>query len=404
MLKNPDHKTAVELLLSVIKPVETERVALGESGGRVLAFELTAEENIPAFDRSPYDGYAFRASDSAAASRETPITLRVLEEIPAGSVPTMTVTEGTAAKVLTGAPIPPGADAVTMYEKTEFTKETVTLFAPSMPGENIIRAGEDVRKGQILLRKGQMIDPGAAGTLAAQGVARPSVYRVPRVGILSTGSELVEADETPGQGMIRNSNRHTLETAIRYIGLEPVYLGKAGDSVDAIHRLIEAGLESCDAVISTGGVSAGDYDLTPDAMEKAGAELLIRGIRIKPGMACAYGIRGGKLICGLSGNPASSITNFYVVAVPALKKLAGHRDPLPEGIELNLVGGFDKKSKVTRFLRGRLELSDGTVRMRIAHDQGNVVLSSTIGCNVLAEVPAGSGRLGDGAVLKGFLI
>lgn len=404
MRNDPDYVTARELLLAAVIPVGAERVPLSRCGGRILAQDLTAEENIPPFDRSPYDGYAFRAADTVGVSKEHPVTLRILEEIPAGSVPTVTVTEGTAVKLLTGAPIPPGADAVTKYEVTEFTGETVTLFTPAESGENIVRTGEDVRKGEILVRCGDVVDPGVAGTLAAQGTALPLVYRVPRIGIVSTGSELTEVEETPGPGKIRNSNRYTLETVLTAIGCEPVYLGLAGDSAEEICALLKKGLAECDAVISTGGVSVGDYDLTPDAMELAGAELLFRGVAMKPGMACAYGVCRGKLICGLSGNPASSLTNFYAVALPALRKLAGRRDYLPEEITVTLSNGFGKKSPATRFLRGRLELKDGTACMTVPKDQGNVVLSSTIGCNMMAVVPAGSGPLAAGTVLKGFLL
>lgn len=404
MLKNPDYAKARELLLDAVTSVDTERIALCGCGGRILAQDLIAEENIPPFDRSPYDGYAFRAADTIGASKETPVVLRVLEEIPAGTVPTVTVTEGTAVKLLTGAPIPDGADAVIMYEKTEFTKDAVALFSPMRTGENIVRTGEDVCKGAILARQGDVIDPGIAGTLAAQGSAEPLVYRVPRVGILSTGSELTEAEETPGPGKIRNSNRHTLEAALNAIGCRPVYLGLAGDSEEEICTLIRKGLAECDAVVSTGGVSVGDYDLTPAAMELAGAELLFCGVDMKPGMACAYGVCEGKLICGLSGNPASSITNFYAVALPALRKLAGRREYLPKEISVTLANGFGKKSPKTRFLRGKLELNSGTICMSLPKDQGNVVLSSTIGCNVMAIVPAGSGSVEAGTVLKGFLL
>ena len=401
---DPDYMTARELLLNTVIPVETECVPLSLCGGRVLAQDVIAEENIPAFDRSPYDGYAFRAADTAAASKEAPVTFRVLEEIPAGAVPTVTVTEGTAVKLLTGAPIPAGADAVTMYEKTTFTEDSVTIYSPSRPGDNIVHTGEDVRKGTVLARQGDVIDPGIAGTLAAQGTAAPLVYRVPRVGILSTGSELTEAEETPGPGKIRNSNRHTLEAVLRVLGCEPVYLGLAGDSAEEICTLLKKGLAHCDAILSTGGVSVGDYDLTPEAMELAGAEILFRGVDMKPGMACAYGVCNGKLICGLSGNPASSLTNFYAVALPAIKKLAGRREFLPLEISVTLANGFGKKSPKTRFLRGKLDLCDGTVRMELPKDQGNVVLSSTIGCNVMALVPAGSGPLEAGRVLKGFVL
>jgi len=157
-------------------------------------------------------------------------------------------------------------------------------------------------------------------------------------------------------------------------------------------------------VISTGGVSVGDYDLTPAAMDRIGVETLTRGVQLKPGMACAYGLRDGKPVCALSGNPASCVINFYTVALPALRKLCGRRAPVPEELTLTLADGFPKPSKVTRILRGTLDLSDGTARLRLPRDQGNVVLSSTIGCNVFAVVPAGSGPLTAGMKLKGFLL
>lgn len=404
MFDTPSYIAARDLLLDLAKPVETEAVSLFDCVGRVLAVDLVAADNIPAFDRSPYDGYAFRAEDTASASPDAPVTLKILEEIAAGSVPSKTVTAGTASKILTGAPVPEGADAVINYELTRFTDETVTLFAPVKEGSNIIRTGEDVRKGDRLAAAGTVIDAGTAGTLAAQGIAAPTVYRRARVAILSTGSELVEADALPGPGMIRNSNAYTLAAVLKENGMEPVYLGIAGDSVEAIAGLMERGLADCDAVISTGGVSVGDYDLTPAAMEHIGAEILVRGVDLKPGMACAYAVKQGKLLCGLSGNPASSLTNFYAVVLPALKKLAGRADATPEEIEVTLCSGFGKKSKGTRLLRGKLEVRGGVATLRLPKDQGNVVLSSSIGCDCFAIVPAGTGKLEPGTKLKGFLM
>ncbi|MBQ9931687.1 MAG: molybdopterin molybdotransferase MoeA [Firmicutes bacterium] len=405
MKKSIGFVEARQILMDVVTPVGTEKISLSSSFGRILAQSLTAQENIPPFDRSPYDGYALRAEDTALASENSPVTLQVLEEIPAGAIPTRVITEGTAAKILTGAPIPAGANTVVMYEKTSFTETSVTVFSPLKAGDNIVCAGEDVRQGQVLAQCGQRIDAGLAGTLAAQGVGAPVVYRKPRIALLSTGSELVEAEQDPAPGKIRNSNRYMLEAALTALGCECVYLGIAGDSAEEICTLIRIGLANCDAVLSTGGVSAGDYDLTPDAMILAGVDrFLIHGVDLKPGMACTYGMSNGKLICALSGNPASSITNFYAIAMPVLRKMAGHKDPLPQEIEVTLLDPFRKKSKGTRLLRGELVLQDGKACMRVPSDQGNVVLSSTIGCNVMAIVPAGSDKLPEGTVLKGFLL
>lgn len=404
VLENPDYETARDLLIEQVTPVSAEILPLPDCAGRVLAAELRAEENVPAFDRSPYDGYALRSVDSLLAAKENPVTLRILEEVPAGAVPTVSVSEGEAVKVLTGAPIPEGADAVIPFEKTEFTDETVTIFTPLKSGENVVKIGEDVQKGAVLASKGEIIDTGLSGALAAQGVAMPEVYRIPKIGIISTGNEIVEADEKPAPGKIRNSNRYSLSAALNSAGCEGVYLGIAGDSAERIAELITEGLAECDAVMLTGGVSVGDYDLTPEAMELAGVQILIRGVALKPGMACAYGIKDGKLVCGLSGNPASSLTNFYAVALPALKKLTGLREYMPKEIKVTLKTDFKKKSPAVRLLRGKIDLSDGTAKLDFPKDQGNVVLSSMIGCNVLAIVPAGSGPQSAGTVLRGFLI
>ena len=404
MLKNPDYITARDLLADTVRPVDTETVSLAECTGRILEEDIVAADNVPPFDRSPYDGYAFRSEDTAEATDEKPVTLYIIEEVPAGAVPTVTCTKNTAVKILTGAPIPDGADCVINYERTQFTESCVKIFAPVKAGSNIVRMGEDVRKGDVLAEKGQVIDAGTAGTLAAQGISCPKVYRVPKVGILSIGNEVSEVGEPLEPGKIYNSNRYTLSAALREIGCEPVYLGLAGDSVEDIRKLLLKGLEECDAVITTGGVSVGDYDFTPDAMEQAGVDVLFRGVHIKPGMACAYGVKNGKPVCGLSGNPASSLTNFHAVAVPALKKLAGCGCSMPKEITVTLRNGFNKKSPTLRLLRGTLDLSDGTVGMTLPEDQGNVVISSAIGCNVMAVVPAGTGALEAGTKLKGFLI
>lgn len=395
---------ARDLLLEHVKTSDKEKVELKNAAGRILAQKVVAKDNVPPFDRSPYDGYAFRAVDSAGASRENPVTLRILEEIPAGGVCHIPVTEGTAVKILTGAPIPEGADAVVPYEVTEFTEEFVTIFAPSKSGSNIIYTGEDVKMGAILAEKGTRIDAGLSGTLASQNIAFPEVYKIPKIGIISTGSELIEVGEELEPGKIYNSNQYTLATVLKELGCEPVILGNAIDSTEKICELIVKGLEKCEALFLTGGVSVGDYDLTPAAMEMAGVEILFRGVLLKPGMACAYGVKDGKLVCGLSGNPASSITNYYAIAQPAIRKICGFTQVLPAEIEVTLAEGFGKKSRCTRLLRGKLDLSDGTVKMQLPKEQGNVVLSSTIGCNVMAIVPEGSGALPAGTKLKGFLI
>lgn len=404
MAKSISFYEARDILLSLAKPVEKETIRLEESAGRILGQQVVAKSNIPPFDRSPYDGYAFRAIDSQNATKEHPVTLRILEEIPAGGISHFPVTEGCAVKILTGAPIPEGADAVTMYEVTEFTEETVTLFQPSASGSNIVVAGEDVRAGEVLAECGTVIDAGMAGTLSSQNIGQPIVYRIPKIGIISTGSELIELGDELKPGKIYNSNQYMLSAAVSQMGCEPVVLGMVKDCTETICQLILEGLDRCDLVVLTGGVSVGDYDLTPAAMEMAGVEILFRGVDLKPGMSCAFGIKDGKLVCGLSGNPASSITNFYAIVSPVIRKIRGCKEYIPAEFDVELLEPFKKKSPGTRLLRGKVEFLGSSLGIRVPKGQGNVVLSSTIGCNIMAIVPPGSGPLEAGTKLKGFFI
>jgi len=399
-----DYLSARDALLNRIQPIGTETVPLADAAGRLLARDLCAREPVPAFDRSAYDGYAFRAADVAAASADNPVTLRITEEIPAGKLPTKPVICGTAAKILTGAPIPDGADAVIQYERTVFTDAAVTLTVPVPAGGNIIRSGEDVGVGVPIASAGRRIDAGLMGTLASQGFSSVCVYRRPVIGLLSTGSEIIDPAAPREAGKTRDANRHMLAAVLSEQGFLTRDFGIVTDAADDIRRCIEAAMASCDALILTGGVSAGDYDVTPIAMAQAGAELLFRRVSLKPGMACAYGFFGQKPITALSGNPASAFTNFHAIALPALKRLAGDAEPCPNTFPVTLGAEFKKRSPSTRLLRGTIDLSDGTAVFRFAPRQGNAVLTSAVGCDAFAIIPAGSDPLPAGTKLSAFWI
>ena len=408
MAENISYEIAQRILPDNVKPIGTETVSVDDAFGRIAAEDICAVCDLPAFDRSPYDGYAFIAEDSAGADGLSGVTLRITEEIPAGCVPTIRLSHGMAAKVLTGAPIPENADAVCKFEETDYTAETVTLKRFYKCGENIVRKGEDITRGTVICSVGSRIDAGAAGLMASQNIVSAAVYKVPVIGIISTGSELIEAGEgmdpqqAATEGKIFNSNRYILAGAIRDIGCIPEYIGSAKDGIEDISELIALGLEKCDALVLTGGVSVGDYDFTDKAMRKAGVEVLFHGVDIKPGMACAYGIYEGKPVCALSGNPASALTNFALIAYPAIRKLCGFAECMPPLIRVKLVDKVAKVSEKTRILRGRLSLESGCVTMNVPKGQGNVVLSSAVGCNVYAIVPKGAGPLSEGTVLDGF--
>jgi molybdopterin molybdotransferase len=407
------YEAALKLLMDYAGSAAVENVPLELAAGRVLAGDFYAMEDVPSFERSPYDGYAMRSADIKAASKDRPVVLSITEEIAAGKIPQKKLAGGTAAKVMTGAMLPEGADCVEMFEKTdEATPGTVKLSSPLSPGENVIRAGEDVKKGCLLARSGAVIDPGLAGSFATQGVTMPTVFRRPKAGLISTGSEIVPAEAPVPAGKIRNSNRYSLTAALTSDGCEVEWFGIAGDDTASIADLIQKALDGCDIILLTGGVSVGDYDLTKEAMEAAGIEILVCGVGIKPGMACCYGVRAfgrlHKLVIALSGNPASALTNYYGVVRGAVKRLCGLSYDQEifekELFEVRLAEDYHKKSMTTRLLRGRLGFRDGHAELRLSQDQGNIVLSSTIGANMMAIVPAGSPPLKAGTVLKGFLL
>ena len=396
---------AMELLTHSIGSVGMEQIPLEACYGRVLAEDIVAGENIPGFDRSPYDGYAFRASDSAGASKEAPVTLSVIEEIRAGQTPGKKVESGTAVRLMTGAPIPEGADAVCKYEDTVFTKEQVTLSRSYHPGENIVKAGEDICPGTEVMQKGYRIDAGMVGTLASLGITEVPVYRRPVAGILSTGDEVVEPGEPLPCGKIRNSNRYMIAAAMERIGYDTVSLGHSPDTIADLKEHILRGEEACDLLVSTGGVSAGDYDLVPDAMLECGYEIPVKGVGMKPGMACAYGVKKDRVMLGLSGNPASSLTNLQCICYPALRKLAGYGEyghmvyTAKLGTTIVKTGGHG-----TRFVRGRMVVRNGELLFEAPTAQGNQVISSAIRCDAYGILNGVTGPLESGSLIEVFMI
>ena len=404
MRQNIPLEQAQSILEACVQPIGKETVRLNEALGRVLAEEIVANEDIPPFDRSPFDGYAFRAADTQTASLTNPVTLTIIEEVPAGYAPTKQVTPGTAVKILTGAPIPEGADTVIKYEDTEFTETEVKVFGPAKPGANIVTAGEDVPKGTVLVEPGTVITAPVLGLLAALGLTEIVVFKRPRIAIISTGNELLDVSEPLLPGKIRNSNSYTLQGYLQTCGLEPVVIGIARDKKEEVAAKVEEGLAKADMVITTGGVSVGDYDVVKDALEMFGAEILYWQIDIKPGSATLAAQKDGKLIIGLSGNPAAAMVVLQLLVLPIIKKMAGRSAYANKEIEVILKEDFRKASPRRRFLRGTLVFENGLTYMRTTGGQGNAVLSSLIGCNLLAEIPAGSGPIQRGEKLTAYLV
>ena len=404
MLKEIEAQEALKLLLGVPVKLDMEPVAIGEALGRVAAEGVTAAIPFPPFDRSPFDGYALRGADTAAATREGPVTLAVRQEIPAGHMPKEAVAPGQAAKILTGAPIPPGADAVVKFEDTEFTGTSVTFFASAAPGSNIVRAGEDIPEGTEIVPQGGLIEPAVMGLLAAQGLKHVNVWRRPLVSVINTGSELAELGRPLPPGMIYNSSMFTLRGYLAKMGADFRDGGIVDDDEAAIAARVRAELATSDMVVTTGGASVGDYDFAMAAAERAGADILFWKIKIRPGGSLLAYTLGGKLVLALSGNPGAAVLGLLLLGAPCIRKRRGLAEVAPEECTVRLAGDVRKSSPRTRIMRGSLRIRDGEAFFVENAGQGGGDISSLVGCDLLAMIPAGSPPLPAGTCVKAFRV
>lgn len=393
---------ALGLILKRCAPLNSESVALEEADDRVLAEDVVARESIPPFPRSPYDGYALRAADTQTASKEQGVTLRIIEEVPAGHAPERCVGGGEAAKILTGAPIPEGADVVVKFEDTEFTAETVTLFAPCKSGDNIVPAGEDIQLGETVVARGTVLDGALLGILAGLGYPEVEVVRKPRVELISTGDELVATNAALTPGKIRNSSIYTLASYARRCGAQTHCVGIVPDQAQPIADAIAAAAQNADLVLTTGGVSVGDYDMLRRALELLDAEILFWKVRMKPGSAFVAAVYEGTLILCLSGNPSAAVVAFFLLGIPALRKLEGRSDVELRKSKVRLARNFKKKSPNRRFLPGRLLVRDGEAYLEQTEKQGNGMLHPLHGCTLLGELPAGSPPMDAGSMIDAY--
>ncbi len=402
MKKTVTADEARDILLSLSVQRETETLSLRAARGRVLAENVTASVPMPPFDRSPFDGYAVRWEDTANAAQSLPAVLRIVEELPAGTAPTETVGAGMAAKILTGAPIPAGADSVIKFEETERDGGTVRIFAPLKPCQNVIYRGEELEQGAVLLEQGALLAAPELGMLAAQGRERCAVYKRPTAALFTTGSELTPPGVPLEPGKIYDSNNAMLAAMLEEAGFDCLDLGAVEDDAERIAARLEQALEQADIVITTGGASVGDYDFAHAAVERVGAEVLFRKISMKPGSCVVAAVKGNKHILSLSGNPGAAAVCLLRVAMPYLKRQCGRCDVLPEEIVLPLKEAVRKASPVTRLLRGRLEITDGRAVFAENPRQGNGMIASLRGFELLGEIPAGSPPLEAGTLIKAY--
>ncbi|HVJ48161.1 gephyrin-like molybdotransferase Glp [Desulfitobacterium sp.] len=384
---------AWELVSQKIHPMATEKVHLSEAYHRILAVSVTSPIAMPPFDRSPLDGYAYVASKADP----TPLPLREVSEIPAGTYPVRELGQGECAKIFTGAPIPVGANCVVRMEDTESHDDQVLIHRPVSAGANIVHQGEEIQKGEIVLISGTVLNPPSVGLLAALGVEEVTVYRRPRIGLLSTGSELMEVGQALQPGKIYNSNTYTLRGLLMEVGCDVKVASFVPDRLPETIATLKS-LQDMDAVVTTGGASAGDYDLIREALIGIDCELLFWKVNFKPGTPVAVGIKGNQLYFSLSGNPAAAMITYELLVRPALKKMSGRRDE-EEVFPVKMAGSFGKSGKQRRFLRARAVFREGEIWADPNYAQGSGVLRSMIGSNLLVDVPGGHGPVQEGETL-----
>lgn len=385
MLSVTEAKTTI---LGAIAALPPRPVALADALDCVLADNLVSPLNLPAWDNSAVDGYAVCTSDLTGAGENSAVHLRVAAEVPAGTMPTARVEPQSCARIFTGAPIPPGADAVVMQEDTRPHHEGYIGVLESVePGENIRRAGEDVATGAIVLREGAVLNAAQLGLAAAIGQTELSVHPRPRVGLLVTGSEVIDPGAPLQPGQIYNSNSPMLAALLQKTGAEVINLGIADDTRDDLNEKLDYGLAECDVVVTVGGVSVGAYDLVKDVLAELGCEQQFWQVAMKPGKPFLFGQRAGKLVFGLPGNPVSALVTFLVLVRPALLKLRGLANLDLAVVLAEATDDFVNRGDRVHFIRAKLEKRGGKTLVTPLPQQGSHMLSSVANADCLVEVP-----------------
>lgn len=387
-------------VLDEVTLLETEDVPLMDALGRVLREDVVAPEDIPQGDNSAMDGYAVRAGDVAAA----PVSLRVVEDLPAGFVATKRVEAGTAIRIMTGALLPEGADAVVQVELTDAGSETVRIAESVTRGTNVRRRGEDMHAGDVVLRDGMPLRAGEVGVLASVQKSVVRVGRRPEIAIVSTGDEVIGLDAPRSLGKVVNSNAYALAALVREAGAVPRMLGIVPDRREATVAAIESALSS-DFIVSTGGVSAGAYDFVKDALDELGAETKFWQVAMKPGKPVVLSRLRDRLYFGLPGNPVSCLVSFLLFVAPSIRKAMGQRQALlPPIAKVRLAAPLKSKGDRRTYFRVRVVAAEGELIAHPAPAQGSGVLTSMIGANGLAIVEAGTTRAESGSIVPAVLI
>ncbi len=389
---------ALDILKDYITPGKTERKSLEECLGLVLAEDVMAQLDMPPFSRSAQDGYAFRSKDSEGASKEQPVRLKVTGKIYAGDFPKKEVNPGEAIRIMTGAMIPAGADCVLRQEDTDEGEEIVQIYKETEAGCSICFKGEEYKKGHILLRAGTKIDAAALAVVSGNGIMELPVYARVKAAVVSSGSEVVEPGTPLTPGKIYNTNTIYMKARLKQLGANVVMTRTVGDELGIMREALNEAASQSELVVTTGGVSVGQKDLTEEALLSIGAKILFHGIAVKPGMPTLAAEKNGVLFLGLSGNPFSAAIPFEMFVREILAVKMGDPDLKLRKETLTAVTGFSKDSRKRRFLRGK---ADGK-EVWLPDQQANGQMRSMVGCNCLIDIPAGSGPVKAGDRVEVF--
>jgi molybdopterin molybdotransferase len=402
---------ARERILSHFQPVTTETLPLAGCSNRVLAQDIVAPNDLPPFDNSSMDGFAVRAADVAEGSTDSPRSLRVVADIPAGSHPTISLAAGEAARIMTGAPVPEGADAVVPVEDTDFNDRDagapapaeVQVFKPAKPGWNIRPRGMDILSGEIVLYKGRVLKPQDLGLLAMLGFANVPVFRRSRVALFSSGDELLPPEAPLVDGKIRDSNSYTLAALIEDAGAEVIRLGVAKDNYDSVKALLEEAVERhVDLILSSAGVSVGAFDFVKQVIESKGSMDFWR-VNMRPGKPVAFGEYNEVPFIGLPGNPVSAFVGFEVFVRPALGQLSGSLEGSRRTVRVRSIEQIDSDGRES-YLRAQVQEESGSLVARLTGHQGSGNLHSLVQANALLIIPAGVKCVPAGQEVDAWLI